>query len=82
MIVLTLVLTAFAIVPMNVSAASTYYVDPSGSDVTGDGSSGDPWQTIQHAIDNAVDGDTIIVNAGIYEESITININNDRICEL
>jgi hypothetical protein len=30
-----------------------YYVDPStGDDTTGDGSSGSPWKTIQHALDN------------------------------
>lgn len=37
-----------------------YYVDSaSGNDTTGDGSSGNPWATIQKAIDNATGGDTI-----------------------
>jgi hypothetical protein len=29
---------------------TTYYVTPSGNDSTGDGTSGSPWQTIQHAV--------------------------------
>jgi hypothetical protein len=34
-------------------AATHKYIDPlSGSDVTGDGSSGNPWATLQHALDN------------------------------
>jgi hypothetical protein len=31
------------------TGATTYYISPSGSDVTGDGSSGKPWATLQHA---------------------------------
>lgn len=37
-----------------------YYCDAStGNDTTGDGSSGNPWATIQKAVDNATYGDTI-----------------------
>ncbi|MCP4229130.1 MAG: hypothetical protein GY771_03150 [bacterium] len=42
--------------------AGDYYVDAqNGSDTTGDGSAGNPWQTIQHAFDNvsAYDGDGV-----------------------
>jgi uncharacterized repeat protein (TIGR02543 family) len=41
-----------------------------GSDVTGDGSFGNPWLTIQHALDNAPSGGTIYVADGIYTENI------------
>lgn len=35
------------------ASPTEYYVDPStGSDTTGDGSSGTPWASIQHALDN------------------------------
>jgi len=38
-------------------ALSYYYVDPvGGDDVGGTGAIGDPWQTTQHALDNAVVG--------------------------
>ena len=46
-----------------------YYVDPGGgSDVTGDGSIGTPWASVQHALDtiqrDTVNGDQINVKAG------------------
>ena len=44
-----------------------------GNDVTGDGSAGNPWATIQYAIGQASSGDTINVAAGTYAESVTIN---------
>jgi parallel beta-helix repeat protein len=53
-------------------AADTYHVATTGSDVTGDGSTDNPWATIQHAIDQASSGDTITVAAGVYNERITI----------
>lgn len=45
-------------------ARTHYYVDPvNGSDATGDGTSGTPWASLQHALDtitrNASDGDQI-----------------------
>ena len=43
----------------------TYYVDPSGLD-TNPGTQSQPWATIQKAVDTAIGGDTIIVNAGTY----------------
>ncbi|MHC4397846.1 MAG: right-handed parallel beta-helix repeat-containing protein, partial [Planctomycetota bacterium] len=44
----------------------TYYVDPSGNDTTGDGSSGTPWATIQHGMSQLAAGDTLLVNTGTY----------------
>ena len=41
-------------------------------DCTGDGSAGNPWLTIQNAVDNVSSGDTIQVAAGTYNEDITI----------
>ncbi len=59
-----------------ISAATTYYVDDAGDDGN-DGSSGSPWLTIQHAIDTATAGDTIIVEEGTYTENIDIPEGKD-----
>ncbi|MCD6406118.1 MAG: right-handed parallel beta-helix repeat-containing protein, partial [Planctomycetes bacterium] len=55
------------------SQASTYYVSTSGDNLD-DGSQAHPWRTIQHAADMVSAGDTVIVLAGDYNE--TVNINN------
>jgi len=46
--------------------ATTWYVAPDGSDASGDGSIGNPWATITHAVDNAADGDEVVVRPGTY----------------
>lgn len=52
----------------NIYCATTYYVDASRPDDTGDGMS---WasakQTIQAAVDLAMDGDTVLVTNGVYD---------------
>ena len=53
------------------------YVSTTGSDTTGDGSSGKPFRTIQHAIDSIPpvlngNGVSIIVAAGTYDEDVVI----------
>lgn len=45
------------------------YVSPTGSDITGDGSSGNPYQTLNYVITNIVsDNDVIICKDGVYTE--------------
>jgi len=44
----------------------TYYVATNGNDTTGDGSSGNPWLTIQKGVDTILNGDTLIVISGSY----------------
>ena len=50
------------------SANATYYVATTGSDSTGDGSSGSPWATIQHAIDYLVE----VIDMSTYNVTIQL----------
>ncbi|MAT96828.1 MAG: hypothetical protein CL608_06765 [Anaerolineaceae bacterium] len=50
----------------------TYYVAATGNDSAGTGSSGNPWATITHALDNVPDGSLILVKSGTYNGRIRI----------
>ncbi len=56
-------------------AGTTYYVSPAGDD-TNDGITL-PWATIQHGVESLSQGDTLIVQEGIYYEPQGIMIDND-----
>jgi hypothetical protein len=56
-----------------VPAATTRYVEPSGTDSGDCSDPGSPCQTIQYAVGKAVAGDTIDVAAGTYNENVTID---------
>jgi hypothetical protein len=47
------------------ASAETYYVDGRGDD-SGNGSTGQPWRTLQHAADRVGPGDLVMVRAGTY----------------
>ena len=52
------------------------FVSANGSDVTGDGSESNPYQTISKAVENALNHSIIYVSYGNYDESnISINKN-------
>jgi hypothetical protein len=64
-------LVAFALSLLAVLGhGATYYVASNGLD-SGPGDELTPWQTIQKAVDVARAGDTVIVQAGIFNERIT-----------
>lgn len=54
------------IVYFNAVAGNTYYVATNGSDTRGDGSVGNPWQTISYGISRMASGETLIVKKGLY----------------
>ena len=60
-------------------AADRYVNGTTGNDITGDGTVGNPWQTIQHAIDNSSDNDVIHVAAGTYTEDLAIPSGLDNL---
>jgi parallel beta-helix repeat protein len=58
------------------AAGNTWYVNAAtGSDVADGGSAGNPWASIQYAVNDGdvIDGDTIIVADGTYTENIVVN---------
>jgi len=61
---------------INITATpTTYYIDESGDDSTGDGSSGNPWASLYYACSQVTtSGHTIHVNAGTYNESSQCNL--------
>lgn len=60
--------------PDRVSAASAYYVSPSGSD-SNPGTLAQPWQHINYAVSRLSPGDTLYVRGGTYSEKVTINVS-------
>ncbi|MFB0561084.1 MAG: right-handed parallel beta-helix repeat-containing protein [Candidatus Lokiarchaeia archaeon] len=54
---------------------ATYYVEVTGNDVTGDGSLGNPWLTVSHAVQEANPDSIIHIGIGEFRESFEINKN-------
>lgn len=53
--------------------SQTIYVAPSGNDISGDGTVGNPYGTITHAIAAALAGNTIELGSGTYNELVVID---------
>lgn len=61
----------------SMSFGQNYFVSPSGNDVTGNGSSANPWQTIQKAVSASIDGCVIHIANGTYTLIATLNLNHE-----
>ncbi len=59
-------LTATLIAGPAAAYAATYYVATDGDDTTGNGSSGNPWASLETALLSVPDGSTILARAGTY----------------
>ena len=62
----------FILIPLQ--AQQTYYVSPAGNDAA-NGSSANPWQHIQYALQHIQTGDTLVLNDGVYNEKIRIPLS-------
>ncbi len=67
-----ILLITFSIYFVSQAFATTYYVSTGGSD-SNPGTSSSPWETIQKAANTVAAGDTVIVDAGTYNERINVS---------
>lgn len=74
-----LALFAFVVTFSVTANSATYYVDKnhSSSSDSNSGTEASPWQTIQHAANVLVAGDTVYVKQGVYKEVYAIGPDND-----
>src|SRR3984957_9081478 len=66
------IILSFSLILLGASEAANYYVAKTGSN-SNSGTQASPWQTIAAAEGKAKAGDTVVVSAGTYSESITAN---------
>jgi len=52
---------------------ATFYVATNGSDAAGDGSSGNPWATITHAVKTVPDGSLVLARPGTYNGAVQLS---------
>jgi hypothetical protein len=64
---------AFLCVAAAVSAQPVYYVATNGSNATGNGSAGNPWATITHAVNAVPDGSLVFVAPGTYNGVVALD---------
>ena len=55
--------------------AQTYYVSLAGSDTNAGTSEAAAWGSIQHAMDNAPLGATVLISEGVYTEKVYVNVS-------
>ncbi|MCF8372074.1 MAG: T9SS type A sorting domain-containing protein [Bacteroidales bacterium] len=62
-----------------VSTSGAFWVATTGSDITGTGTESNPYATIQHAVDQCVDLDTVIVKDGTYSGTGNCEVSIDSL---
>ena len=55
------------------TSTAVFYVATDGNDNDGDGSPGNPWATITHAVETVPDGSTILVQPGTYHGRVRLD---------
>ncbi len=71
-------LLLFSIITITSNAQNSIYVAVNGNDNTGDGSISNPYATVQYALNQSSDNDTIILRGGTYTSN-EIRIENSNI---
>lgn len=61
---------------LNVATTRTWHIATNGSDTTGNGSEAKPFATIQHGINVASHGDTVLAHPGVYRDNIDFKGKN------
>lgn len=61
------------------STAKTYYISPTGSDSTGDGTTAKPWATFVFAYTKMKGGDILIVKSGTYNKQTVLSSDNSGV---
>ena len=65
---------------LNTYSGPTWYVETTGNDTTGTGASGNPFASIQSAVNFATtDGDSVTVAAGTYVENVNFRGRNIKV---
>lgn len=60
-----------------VGGQTTIYVATTGNDDPGSGSAENPCRTISNAVAQAEDGDVVLVNPGVYTQTVNLHITTD-----
>ncbi len=68
------ILTIFLIILGIHIQAQDYHVAKNGDD-DNEGNQSSPWESIQHAMDNATAGSTVHIHEGIYNEALYVNVS-------
>jgi hypothetical protein len=69
----------FLFIPSLLFSQNVYYVATTGNDITGNGTIGNPWLTVQKAVDaTTTPGDTVFFRGGTYAFSQRATINPEQ----
>jgi len=70
-----LILFIMSMIITHLAHAVEYYVSVTGSDIIGDGTSINPWRTIQFGVNQIYEQDaTLHVLSGTYEEHVVVQL--------